>query len=88
MDERPITHVWAIVQDWMDSHWPQVSQAQLAKRMGVSKSTISAWKYGDTQPEPEDIRALASICEKPREQLVDAWLRDVGLREKPDPKAV
>lgn len=57
---RPTTHLWGEIQAWLDVLPYAPSQAKLAKRIGLnSRNTISEWKYGDSRPTPENLRALA-----------------------------
>lgn len=67
--------------------------AELAKRLGVSRATVSRWQSGDRTPEAEEARALAELigapeglimaeCEAARakdEATRAAWLRVARL---------
>jgi len=76
-------HLWAIVQEWMDSIPYPPSQRKLATRLEVSPSALTDWKYGDGFPDPDALRRLAAEIGVPYERVLDAVLRDRGYREGP-----
>ena len=39
--------------------WRVLTQAQLAERVGVSRTTVAMWETGAWQPTPEHVRAVA-----------------------------
>lgn len=39
----------------------QLTQAELAEKMGVSRSTVSMWEYGSNEPSLDTLDKLASI---------------------------
>lgn len=53
------TQLWAVVQAWLDVLPYPPSQNKLAKRVGVAGTAVSQWKYGQSRPTPENLRALA-----------------------------
>lgn len=79
-DQRP-GHLWAIVQEWLDSMPYPPSQRRLATRLGVSPTTVSDWKYGTGFPAPDRLKALAAEIGVPYERVLDAVLKDRGYRE-------
>lgn len=53
------THLWAVIQEWLD-HLPYPpSQNRLAERIGVEGTAVSQWKWGQSRPTPKNLRALA-----------------------------
>jgi transcriptional regulator with XRE-family HTH domain len=53
------SHLWAVIESWLDVlPWPP-TQSQLAKKLGVSRQAVTEWKYGLSVPKPEHLRALA-----------------------------
>ena len=38
-----------------------ISQAQLARMLGVTKETVSRWESGDKEPTPEHLRDLTIV---------------------------
>lgn len=79
-NERKPGHLWALVQDWMDSIPYPPSQRKLAARLEVSPTTVSDWKYGESFPTPEHIERLAEEIGAPKERVLDAFLKDHGYR--------
>lgn len=53
-----------------------ISQADIARRMGTDRATITYWKTGRTQPDIDKIFALARAL-----NVSVAWL--LGLSEEP-----
>lgn len=82
--ERQPGALWAIIEEWMDSIPYPPSQAKLAERIGVSRSAVTDWKYGDGFPAPELLHALAAEMGVPYERVLDAVLRDRGYRVEPE----
>lgn len=74
------SHTWGLIQDWLDAQPWHISQAQLAKKIGVSTSLVTDWKYGRSVPNPENLRELAAVIEVSPERLIDAMLKDEGYR--------
>lgn len=75
------THVWALIQQWMDAQFFRVSQAQLAEKIGVSRSALSQWKTGQARPRPEHLRALHRATRIDYDLLVEAVVQDMGYRD-------
>lgn len=72
------THLWKLIQEWLDSQMFPVSQAALAEKVGVTRSAMSQWKSGQARPRPEHLRSLASVTRMPYSHLLNAVLRDLG----------
>lgn len=77
-DGRPTGHLWALIQEWMDGMLYPPSQRKLAKRLGVAPNTVTEWKYGDSFPSPEHLKALAAHIGVPYARALDAALADRG----------
>lgn len=75
--------LWRLVQEWMDSIPYPPSQAKLAGRVGVSRSTMSDWKYRRGFPSPGNLKTLANEIGVPYELVLDAVLQDRGYRAGP-----
>ena len=84
-DKRKPGHLWALIQEWMDSMPYPPSQRQLARRLEVSASAVSDWKYGEGFPAPAHLRDLAAELGVPYERVLDAVLRDRGYRVEQPP---
>lgn len=80
MDDRRPGELWAIIQQWMDAMPYPPSQRQLAKRLGVSSSVLSDWKYGEGFPSPARLERLAAEMRVPYERVLNAVLIDRGYR--------
>lgn len=78
MSERETGAVWALIQTWMDGMSYPPSQRKLAERVGVSPGLVSDWKYKDSMPAPDLVRALADEIGVRYERVLDAFLEDHG----------
>lgn len=58
-ESRATTHLWGVIQAWLDELPYPPRQALLAKRLGVVRQTITDWKYGDAIPTWEHLEVLA-----------------------------
>lgn len=76
------TSLWRLIEQWRTSQRFNVSQAALAKDIGVSRSVISQWKYGESRPTPANMRALQSATGLRYRDLLDAMLQDLGYLPK------
>lgn len=74
------THLWALVQEWRDAQFFRVSQAQLAEKVGVTRSAVSQWKSGQARPGPEHLLALHRVTRIDYDSLVEAVVQDMGYR--------
>lgn len=75
-------HLWALVQEWMDSERYPPSQRKLARRVGISSSYLSQMKKGETFPNPGILERLAAEIHTPYELVLDAVLIDCGYRDE------
>jgi len=53
------SYLWREIQAWMDVLPYPPTQARLAKRLGLTRSAMTGWKYGTIKPTPDHLRALA-----------------------------
>jgi DNA-binding transcriptional regulator YiaG len=58
-----------------------LSQAEFAKKVGVSNGSIAAWETDRSRPGPKNRAAIAAICEE------SAPAPEAPLAAKPEPKA-
>ncbi len=82
------THLWAVVQDWLDQIPYPPSQNKLAARIGVQGTAVSQWKYGQSRPTPENLRALADEMQAVAgpdvyDRLREAVVLDLGYDPAP-----
>lgn len=83
MTDRPGA-LWAVIQQWLDTfEWNRPSQREMAKKLEVSKSTFSDYKYGRTLPPSAFLASLSTMMQVPYERVLDAALRDAGYRAAP-----
>lgn len=50
----------------------QMTQAELARQLGVAQNTISRWSTGEVEPRLEDIAAVEQACKLPKGFLLRA----------------
>lgn len=72
------SHVWQLVEQWRDRQRFPVSQAALARDIGVKRTAVSQWKLGQTHPSPANLRGIQSATGIAYRDLLDALLRDMG----------
>lgn len=80
--DRPTTHLWSVIQAWLDVLPYQPSQNRLGAKVGVSGSAVTDWKYGDAYPSPENLEALAAEMETVAGPDIYAKLLDATFRDK------
>lgn len=77
------SHLWAVIQGWLDVLPYPPNQTRLAKSIGVTRNAVSEWKWGTSRPKPVHLRALADAMEPVAgpdiyERLLAAVNRDLG----------
>lgn len=55
------SHVWQVVERWLEGVPFPPNQSKIAEHVGVSRSAVSDWKSGKTRPAPEHLRALGQM---------------------------
>ena len=50
-----------------------INQAQLARKMGVSRERISIWARGVTKPRPINIKKIAQIVNVPYDEVLQVF---------------
>lgn len=83
---RRVMPIWLRIEEWRaglkPGHAP--NQTQLAKRIGVSDSALSDWKYGIVLPNYVHLLALHEETGIPLAELVDLLARSAKEREMPE----
>lgn len=85
------SHVWAVIEEWLDDLAFPPNQSQIAKRLGVRRQSVNGWKYGTSLPKPEHLRALADEMAAVAgpdvyDRLLDARDRDRGFEPRARPR--
>jgi transcriptional regulator with XRE-family HTH domain len=70
--ETKLTRGARLLREWLDAPEAKRSQTDLAKTLGVSQPSVSAWLRGDSRPEDHHREALEIITAIPR----GLWRRD------------
>ena len=78
------THLWALIQEWLDAQFFRVTQAQLADKLGVRRSALSQWKLGKARPTPAHLRELHRVTRIDYDRLLEALVRDMGYLDAED----
>ena len=83
-----VTHLWRVIQEWLDGQRFPPSQSRLGESVGVARSAVSDWKLGKARPTPDHLRRLADLMEpglgpKTYDRLLRAMLADMGYELPP-----
>lgn len=77
------SRAWSLIQAHLDRY--QVSEAGFARRVGISGQALNLWKKGLSRlPRPEVVEAAAREAQVDRQELLDAFLVDMGYMDAPD----
>lgn len=57
----------------------ELSKAKAADELGVSRLTYSMWEKGAWVPQPDKTQALANFTGLPKEEIVGAIMRSMGV---------
>jgi transcriptional regulator with XRE-family HTH domain len=71
-----------LIQAYRDQQKYPVSDAQIAKAIGVSRSSIGNWIRGDAVPSPANLRALANHIDTSYLRVFEAAMADAGYLPK------
>jgi len=58
--DSEVSHLWTVIQEWLELLPYPPNQSKLAERLGVSRSAVSDWKKGVSSPGAQHLRALAT----------------------------
>ena len=73
-----ISHFISLIDEYKSAHG--VSDAELARRIGVTRQNLGLWRDAGLRALPTqlNLRAVATAIRRPYRQVLDAALRDVG----------
>ncbi|GAG31650.1 unnamed protein product, partial [marine sediment metagenome] len=63
-----------------------LTQAELARRIGVSAAAITSWETGKMAPGRKSRQALADLMQTPREQVAEPPQKGKGVRPRATPR--
>jgi transcriptional regulator with XRE-family HTH domain len=80
MTERtdPMGKLWDIVQAHIDATDYPPSERQVAKRLGVSPTTLRNWRTPKSLPDLDNLVSLSKLVGVPYSEVLAAALEDVG----------
>ena len=59
------------------------TQAELAKRLGITSSAVGQWEIGETRPSMAKLQALARVLDRPLAELIGEDDADRAMRSGP-----
>jgi transcriptional regulator with XRE-family HTH domain len=71
--------LYDLIQEHIDSQRYEVREAQVARELGVTQTTLSNWREPKGMVKKEHLEAIARVTQNPYRVVRDAWLEDVGL---------
>lgn len=78
------SHLWLLIQEWMNAQFIRVNQAQLADAIGVTRQTVSQWKHRQVIPTPDNLQRISEVTRIPMAELLIAVLADMGYLSAED----
>lgn len=76
-----VSEIGRLIEEFADEQWPRPKPADIARRLAVTRQTVSKW-YAGSIPRPEHLRALATLLGLPYSRLTDAILTEQGYYPK------
>lgn len=74
-----------IIQKHIDEQAPYApTPAQVARRLGVTRTTLTNWQHPRTLVSKEHLRAVAALTGVPYVRVLDALLEDIGYLRADD----
>lgn len=83
--QREVTDMgllWEIVQAHIDSSPYPPSYRQVARRLGVTPTTLTNWRDPQDLPRQANLRALATLTGTPYDEVLRAALVDTGYFDR------
>lgn len=78
--------LYDLIQQHIDSQGYEVSVAQVARKIGVSRQTVLNWREPTKLPDREHLQAVARVTGVPYQRVLDAVLDDIGYLRPSPPK--
>lgn len=77
--------LYDLIQRHIDTQHYEVSERQVAQKIGVTQTTLSNWQHPKRLIEKKHLVAISRVINVPYETVRDALLDDIGyLREESD----
>jgi transcriptional regulator with XRE-family HTH domain len=70
--------LYDLIQEHIDSQGYEVTPAQVARKIGVSRQTVLNWREPAKLPMREHLQAIARVTGVPYQRVLDAVLDDIG----------
>lgn len=70
--------LYDLIQEHIDSQGYEVTVAQVARRIGVSRQTVLNWREPTKLPMREHLQSVARVTGVPYQRVLDAVLDDIG----------
>lgn len=74
--------LWDIVQAHIDSSPYPPSYRQVARRLGITPTTLTNWRDPEALPRQANLRALATLTGVPYDDVLRAALTDTGYFDR------
>lgn len=79
--------LYDLLQDHMDAQPYEVTPADIARRIGVSRQTVLNWRTPSKLVRKDHLLAIAQVTGVPYQRVLDALLEDIGYLHATEPPA-
>jgi transcriptional regulator with XRE-family HTH domain len=79
--------LWDLIQEFVDAQPFEVRDADIARRLGVAKTTVKNWRQPKSLVDKEHLVAIAELTRVPYHRVLDALLEDIGYLYEEDREA-
>lgn len=76
--------LWGLIQEFADAQPFEVRDADIARRLGVSKTTVKNWRQPKSLMDKEHLVAIAELTRVPYRRVLNALLEDIGYLYEDD----
>lgn len=77
--------LYQLIQDHMDKQPYEVRPADVARKLGVSKQTVSNWQEPTSLIRRDHLIAISNLTGVPYLRVLDALLEDIGYLRPEEP---